>query len=108
MENTPGLGTGPPGNERSLYAAAGARLRVRRVRSQRLAQLRVAGPAHRGLLAVLEERHAAVLGVQLEPGEPLHVEHVGAVDAHEARRVEPGRDLGERLGLEVGPAVAVD
>src|SRR5258706_3936637 len=76
--------------------------------SQQLLKPRVAGAAHRQLLAVLEDRDAAVAGVELEARQAFDVEHPRAMDAHEARRVEPGGNLRERLGLEQGAARGVD
>ena len=66
-----------------------------RVALQELLKPRVARTAHRELLAVLEDRDPAVLGVQLEARQILHVEHPRTVDAHEARGVEAGGDLGQ-------------
>src|SRR6185503_1842147 len=64
----------------------------RRVLHQ-LLEPRVSRATHRELLAVGEDRHAAVLGIELEPLQALHVEHVRAMDANEARGIGAGGDF---------------
>ena len=85
-----------------VAALLGIRPRVRVAYSSSL-QPRVTGARAPAGGSVLEDRHAAVLGVQLEPREALDVEHVGAVDAHETGGVEARLDLGRGSRLEVRP-----
>ena len=47
------------------------------------------------------ENGRACLSLALQTGQAIDVEQVGAVDAHEARGVESGRELGQRLLLQV-------
>src|SRR5688572_10976380 len=51
-------------------------------------ETRVAGAADRQPPAVPQDRHAAVLGIQLDAGDPLDVQQIRAVDPYEARRIE--------------------
>src|ERR1017187_8300159 len=64
-------------------------------------QPRVTGPAHRQAGAIGEDGEAALLPIGLDARHPLEVHDDGAVDAHEARRVERGLQAGDGLLLEV-------
>src|SRR5688572_12192251 len=68
----------------------------------------LSGPAHRKLRSVAQEGHAAVLCVQLDLLEPLDVEQIRAVNAHEAIGVELGRELTDRLLLAQAPSAGDD
>ena len=69
---------------RSLPRGAAVPLRI----AHRLQQPGVAGAAHRQARAVGQNRDAALLAVRLDARHALQVDDGGAVNAHEARRVE--------------------
>src|SRR5271169_5669949 len=65
------------------------------------AEAGVACAAYWDLGAVGEDGDVAVFAVGLDFGHSLQVDDVGAVDAHEARRVERGFQAGDGLLLQV-------
>src|SRR5688500_19329423 len=64
---------------------------------QQLLQPLIARPADRQSRAVVQDRLAAVLGVELDLGQAVDVEQVRAVDADEPAGVELRFEIPERL-----------
>src|SRR5262245_30337627 len=113
----PGSSTGPdgmdfPGFGGSVpHAAASRTIPVSQARTgerllQERFQSRVALAADGHTRAVRENGDVAPLRVGLEPLEAVQADQMGAVDTHEALRIERGRQRREGLRLQIGLSFA--
>src|SRR5262245_35161802 len=73
--------------------------------SQKRVQPHVPGPADGKPCPVTEDGCMTVFGVQLQLREPVDIENVGTMDAHELRWIQGGFDVGKRLLLQISLAL---
>src|SRR5262249_59649997 len=73
--------------------------------SQKRGQPHVPGPADGKPRAVTEDGCVTVFGVQFQLRQPIDIQNVGTMDAHELRWIQGGFDVGKRLLLQISIAL---